>query len=263
MRRMPLAPPQLLSLHIAGLIAVGTILLWAPVSAAPGRQITFVNALFTSTSAVCVTGLVVVDIAKDFSRFGQVVLMLLIQAGGLGYMTISTLVAVALGRRVTMQERLTLQEALNIYTREGLLRFAGTVFKMTLALELAGAAILAVRWASDLGPTEAAFSGLFHSVSAFNNAGFSLFWDNLMGYRGDLTVSLVITTLIICGGLGFLVLSELARIRQRVALSVHTKFTLVITAVLVVGGTLGIFLLERHNPRSLGSLGPGEALLAS
>jgi hypothetical protein len=112
-RRKPLAPQQLLSLHIAGLIAVGTILLWLPVSAAPGRQITLVNALFTSTSAVCVTGLVVVDVAKDLSRFGQVVVMLLIQAGGLGYMTISTLVAVALGRRVTLQERLTLQEALS------------------------------------------------------------------------------------------------------------------------------------------------------
>jgi len=104
---------------------------------------------------------------------------------------------------------------------------------------------------------------LFHAVSAFNNAGFSLFSDNLVRYRGDLTVNLVITTLIICGGLGFLVLSELGRIRQRMALSVHTKFVLVITAVLIVGGTIGFFALECRNPRSLGSLGAGEALLAS
>jgi trk/ktr system potassium uptake protein len=264
MRRKPLAPQQLLALHIAGLIALGTILLWLPVSAAvPGRPLSFVNALFTSASAVCVTGLIVVDTAKDLSRFGQVVVMLLIQAGGLGYMTISTLVAVALGRRVTMQERLTLQEALNINTREGLLRFTGTVFKLTLAFELTGALLLTFRWAAELGPGLAAFAGLFHSVSAFNNAGFSLFSNNLMGYRGDLTVNLVITSLIICGGLGFLVLSELRRIRQRMALSVHTKLALVITAVLIVGGTLGIFALERGNPRSLGSLGAGEALLAS
>ena len=264
MRRKPLAPQQLLALHIVGLITAGTLLLLLPISAAaPGRPLSFVNALFTSTSAVCVTGLIVVDPAKELSRFGQVVVMLLIQAGGLGYMTISTLVAVALGRRVTVQERLTLQEALNIHTREGLLRFTGTVFKMTLALELVGALILAIRWAAELGPAQAAFSGLFHAVSAFNNAGFSLFSDNLVGYRGDLTVNLVITTLIICGGLGFLVLSELGRIRQRMALSVHTKFVLVITAVLLVGGTIGFFALECRNPRSLGSLGAGEALLAS
>ena len=263
MRRKPLAPQQLLALHIAGLIAAGTILLVLPVSAPPGRPLSFVNALFTSTSAVCVTGLIVVDTAKDLSRFGQVVVMLLIQAGGLGYMTISTLVAVALGRRITVQERLTLQEALNIHTREGLLRFAGTVFKLTLALEMLGALILAIRWARELGLGLAAFSGLFHAVTAFNNAGFSLFSDNLMGYRGDLTVNLVITTLIICGGLGFLVLSELGRIGQKMRLSVHTKFALTVTAVLIIGGTAGIFLLERGNPRSLGSLDPGEALLAS
>src|SRR5512139_1300027 len=226
MRRKPLAPQQLLALHIVGLITAGTILLLLPISAAaPGRPLSFVNALFTSTSAVCVTGLIVVDPAKDLSRFGQVVVMLLIQAGGLGYMTISTLVAVALGRRITMQERLTLQEALNIYTREGLLRFTGIVFKMTLALELTGALILAIRWAAELGPGLAAFSGLFHAVSAFNNAGFSLFSDNLMGYRGDLTINLVITTLIIAGGLGFFVLFGLLHLRKKtaVAMSVHTK----------------------------------------
>jgi len=220
-QRRPLSPPQLLALHIGGLIVVGTLLLALPPAAAPGRHITVLDALFTSTSAVCVTGLIVVDTAKDYSLFGQIVVMLLIQAGGLGYMTISTLIAVALGKRVTLQERMTLQEALNIYTREGLLRFAGTVFKFTLVLEFAGAAILAVRWAPEFGLARASYFGLFHAVSAFNNAGFSLFSDNLTGYRGDLTVNLVITTLIICGGLGFLVLSEVARRKRRAIWSVH------------------------------------------
>jgi trk system potassium uptake protein TrkH len=261
--RKPLSPPQLLALHIGGLIAVGTLLLSLPVAAAPGRHVSVLDALFTSTSAVCVTGLIVVDTPKDYSLFGQIVVMLLIQAGGLGYMTISTLIAVALGKRVTLQERLTLQEALNIHTREGLLRFAGTVFRFTLALELAGAAILAARWTPDFGIVQASYFGLFHAVSAFNNAGFALFSDNLMRYRGDLTVNLVITTLIICGGLGFLVLSEAVRLQRRMALSVHTKFALVITAILIAVGTLAIFTLERGNPRSLGSLGTGEALLAS
>jgi trk system potassium uptake protein TrkH len=262
-RRQPLSPPQLLALHLAGLIAAGTLVLSLPLAAAPGRDVSIVDALFTSTSAVCVTGLIVVDTPKDFSVAGQLVILLLIQAGGLGYMTISTLIAVALGRRVTLQERLTLQEALNIHTREGLLRFAASVFRLTLAFELAGAAILAARWAPDMGLARAAYAGLFHAVSAFNNAGFALFSDNLMGFRGDLTVNLVITTLIICGGLGFLVLSELVRVRRGVVLSVHTKFVLAMTALLVAGGTLAIFLLERQNPRSLGPLGAGEALLAS
>ena len=262
-RRKPLSPPQLLALHLAGLIAAGTLLLSLPFAAAPGRHISVLDALFTSTSAVCVTGLIVVDTPKDFSLAGQIVILVLIQAGGLGYMTISTLIAVALGRRVTLQERLTLQEALNIYTREGLLRFAASVFKFTLVLELAGAAILTARWAPEFGLGRAAYAGLFHAVSAFNNAGFALFSDNLMRFRGDLTVNLVVTTLIICGGLGFLVLSEVARLQRRVTLSVHAKFVLAMTAILIAAGTLAIFALERGNPRSLGPLGAGEALLAS
>ncbi len=258
-----LAPPQLLALHIAGLIAAGTVLLALPIAAEPGHHVSIVDAFFTSTSAVCVTGLIVTDTPQAFSLFGEIVLMLLVQAGGLGYMTISTLIAVALGKRVTLQERLTLQEALNVYSREDLVRFAGLVFRFTLVLELAGAAVLSVRLIPDLGVARGVYVSLFHAVSAFNNAGFSLFSDNLVRYRGDLTVNLVITTLIICGGLGFLVLSELVRLRRRARLSVHTKFVLAMTAILVVGGALAIFLLERGNPRTLSPLGTGEALLAS
>lgn len=258
-----LAPPQLLALHIAGLIAAGTVLLALPIAAEPGRHVSLVDAFFTSTSAVCVTGLIVTDTPRVFSLFGEIVLMLLIQAGGLGYMTISTLIAVALGKRVTLQERLTLQEALNVYSREDLVRFAALVFRFTLVLELAGAAVLAVRLIPELGVARGVYVSLFHAVSGFNNAGFSLFSDSLVRYRGDLAVNLVITTLIICGGLGFLVLSELVRLRRRARLSVHTKFVLAMTAILVIGGTLAIFLLERDNPRTLGPLGTGEALLAS
>jgi len=263
MRRPALSPPQLLSLHILALILGGGILLRLPMSAGHTGAVSLLNAVFTSTSAVCVTGLTVIDTPRDLSLFGQVVLMLLIQAGGLGYMTISTVVAVAIGRRVTLQERLTLQEALNVNTREGLLRFARTVFLTTLALELAGALILAVRWRAEFGPARAGFLGLFHAVSAFNNAGFALFSDNLMSYRGDVTVNLVITSLIICGGLGFLVLSELRRLRRGVPLSVHAKLVLAVTAILIVGGTLGIYLIEFRNPRTLGSLGVGEGMLAA
>ncbi|MCX6549508.1 MAG: TrkH family potassium uptake protein [Acidobacteria bacterium] len=265
MRRRSLSPAQMLSLHILGLVTAGGILLSLPISAAGGHVVSVLNAFFTSTSAVCVTGLVVIDTPKDLSFFGQVVLMLLIQFGGLGYMTISTLVMVAFGRRMSLQDRMTLADALNVTSMEGLLRFTGTVAALTLALEGIGALIMGVRFAQDVGWSRGLWFGLFHAVSAFNNAGFALFSDNLMGYRGDLTINLVITTLIICGGLGFFVLSGLLRLRRRssIGMSTHTRLVLVVTGVLLVGGTAAILLLEWSNPKTLGPLGFGEKLLAA
>jgi trk system potassium uptake protein TrkH len=256
------SPAQLLAISIAGLIAVGTVLLSLPISAVSGR-LSLVNALFTSTSAVCVTGLIVVDTARDLSPFGQVIVLLLIQAGGLGYMAITTVVAVALGKQLTVHERLTLQEALNVQSMDGLIRFVLSVFRLTLAFEIAGALVLALWWAGDLGTGRALYFGLFHAVSAFNNAGFSLFSDNLMRYRGDWVVSFVVTTLVICGGIGFVVLTELGRLRETRRLSVHTRLVLVMTAALVGGGTLLLFVIERANPRTLEGAAVGEQLLAA
>lgn len=263
MRRRPLSPAQGLALSFASLIAGGTGLLSLPAASATGRPLPFVDALFTATSAVCVTGLIVVDTPTAFSGLGQVVLLVLIQAGGLGYMTLSTAIVVALGRRLSIRERLALKEALNLDTMEGLVRFALTVLRVTAAFELAGALILAVRWARDLGVAKAAYVGLFHAVSAFNNAGFSLFSTNLMAYRGDPVVTLTIAALVISGGLGFLVVSELGRFRRWALLSVHTRLVLVVTASLLAAGTLAVFVLERGNPATLGPLGPGEAWLAA
>jgi len=257
-----LTPAQLLTVSIAALVAGGTILLRLPVSAAR-EPLSLIDAFFTSTSAVCVTGLIVVDTPTDLSLFGQIVLMLLIQAGGLGYMAITTVVAVALGRQLSVHERMTLQEALNVETMDGLIRFTLTVFKLTLAFELAGAALLAARWVGDLGLPRAAYFGLFHAVSAFNNAGFSLFQDNLVRYRGDLTVNLVVTGLIIAGGLGFVVLSEIGRARRGQRLTIHTRLVLGLSALLIVGGTLLILGIEGHNSRTLGPLSWWDALLAA
>lgn len=258
------SPPRILAFSILGFILSGTILLSLPQAVQPGQRISLIDAFFTSTSAVCVTGLVVVDTPNVFSTFGLIVVMLLIQLGGLGYMTISTVLAAALGRTVTLQERLTLQEGLNAHDLEGLVRFAGTVLKLTLALELSGTVILGLRWWSELGP-RAFWYGLFHSVSAFNNAGFALWSDNLTRWRGDATVNFVITGLIICGGLGFFVLTELLRVRVRhLALSVHTKIVLVATTVLLIGGTAAILALEWTNPRTLGGGWPlSEKVLAA
>jgi trk system potassium uptake protein TrkH len=263
MRRRPLSPAQVLALSFAGLVATGTVLLSLPLASASRTAIPLIDALFTSTSAVCVTGLTVVDTPKAFSGFGQVVLLLLIQAGGLGYMTLSTAIVVALGRRITIRERLALKEALNLDTMEGLVRFALTVLRLTLAFELVGAVLLTARWTGELGFPKAAYVGLFHAVSAFNNAGFSLFSTNLVAYQRDPVVTLTVAGLIICGGLGFLVLAELGRFRRWAFLSVHTKLVLVMTAALLAAGTVAVFALERSNPLTLGPLGTGEAWLAA
>lgn len=241
----------------------GSVLLALPAAAAQGHAISYLDALFTAASAICVTGLIVVDSPTAFSPFGHVVILLLIQIGGLGYMTVSTVLAAAIGRSISLQERLTLQEALNADTMEGLVRFAATVLKLTLAFELAGAAVLALRWWGELGPV-ALWYGLFHSVSAFNNAGFALWSDSLIRWRADLTVNLVMTGLIICGGLGFFVLTELLRLRRsHMRLSVHTKVVLTASGVLLAGGTLAFLTLEANNPRTLAALPYGERVLAA
>ena len=263
MQRRPLSPPQVLAVSFGVLILLGTMLLSLPVSSVSGVGLAPVDALFTSTSAVCVTGLIVVDTSGALSLFGQLVVLALIQAGGLGYMTISTVVAVALGRRMSITDRLALKEALNLDSMEGLVRFALTIFRVTAAFELAGAVLLAWRWWGELGPARAAYAGLFHSVSAFNNAGFSLFPTSLMAYRGDVAVNLTVAGLIICGGIGFLVLTELARFRRWATLSLHTRVVLIATALLLAGGTVAVYALERGNPLTLGPLGAGEAWLAA
>lgn len=262
--RRPLSPSQFLTVTFLAIISVGGVLLSLPFSHAAGRSVGVLDAFFTSVSAVCVTGLITLDTPVDLSTTGQVVVMLLIQAGGLGYMTLSTVLISALGRSVTLQERLNLQEALNAQDMEGLVRFATTVLKLTLAFELTGALVLTLRWWGEYGLGGAAWRGLFHAVSAFNNAGFALWSDNLMSYRGDVTVNLVITLLIIAGGLGFFVWAELLGAhRRQVRLSVHTRLVLLATTLLLVGGTLAFLVLEWSNPRTLATLPFGEKLLAA
>lgn len=248
---------------MAAVVLVGTLLLVTPLASATGVSLGWSAALFTATSAVCVTGLVVVDTPTAFSGVGQAVILLLIQIGGLGYMTLSTLVIVALGRRVSMNEQHSLQESLNLTSRQDILRFAMTVLKVTLVFEGTGAAILAVRWWGSFGPGSL-WLGLFHSVSAFNNAGFSLFSNNLMDWKGDVVVNLTIMALIVSGGIGYLVLTELGRYRQARALSLHTRFVLTLTGILIVGGTVAILVTEGRNPATLGPMGwPGAVLAAA
>lgn len=263
-RRRPLSPSQFLAFSFLAIIVAGGLLLSLPWAAAAGRHVSVIDAFFTAVSAVCVTGLITLDTPVDFSPFGQVLVLLLIQAGGLGYMTLSTVFVSALGRSVSIQERLTLQEALNVQDMEGLVRFAGTVLKLTLTLEGAGALILTLRWWPDMGLGAALWHGTFHAVSAFNNAGFALWSNNLMSWAGDLTVNLVVTALIIAGGLGFFVWAELIGLdRRQVKLSVHTRLVLAATAALLAGGTVAFLTLEWNNPRTLGPMALGDRVLAA
>jgi trk system potassium uptake protein TrkH len=262
MRRRELSPPRLLAIGMAAVILIGTLLLVMPVSAASGQSIGWSAALFTATSAVCVTGLIVVDTPTVFSGFGQAVLLLLIQIGGLGYMTLATFVAAVIGRRVSMSQQMSLQESLNVDSRSRIAGFALTVIKVTLACEAIGALILWARWSQTFGPVDALWLAVFHSVSAFNNAGFSLFTWNLMDFRADWIVNLTIMALIIIGGLGYLVLTDVWNVRRR-QLALHTKFILVLTAVLIVGGAAGVYLVERGNAATLGEVARPDAALAS
>jgi trk system potassium uptake protein TrkH len=258
-----MSPPQLLATGLSLVILVGTLLLVTPLAGVDGVSIGWSAALFTATSAVCVTGLIVVDTPTAFSAFGQAVILVLIQIGGLGYMTLATFISMMIGRRISMDDQASLQESLNLDSRRDVARFALSVVKVTLVFEAAGALILAARWWPEFGAADAAWLGLFHSVSAFNNAGFSLFSNNLMNWRGDLVINLTIMALIIAGGIGYLVLADLARWRSQRRLSMHSRFVIRVSAALIAVGAAGLYLVERGNPLTLGAITRSEATLAA
>ncbi len=259
--RLRLSPAQTIIIGFAALILAGGALLSLPVSSASGRPTPFLTALFTANSATCVTGLVVVDTADHYSAFGQLVIMLLIQLGGFGYMTSWALLALLLGWRIGLRERIILTEAHNLYQMGGVVRFTRRIIVLALAIEAVGAAILALRWEREVPVGRAIYLGIFHSISAFNNAGFDLMggFRSLTTYVADPVISLTIAGLIIIGGLGFSVLLDLRSRR----LTLHSRTVLVTTGTLIAGGALLIWLLEFHNPKTLGGLSlPVQALAA-
>jgi len=267
-KRSPLARPELNPSQtiIAGFAAIilgGALMLSLPAASATGQPVPFLTALFTATSATCVTGLVVVDTATQWSPFGQLIILLLIQLGGLGYMTAATLMAMVLGRRIGLRERIVLQEANNLYTIGGVVRFTRTMVLVTLAIEAAGAILLALRWIPQFGLGRGAYYGIFHAVSAFNNAGFDLMggFRSMTAFAGDLPVNVILAALIIIGGLGFTVLVDLGSRPRRFTL--HAKVVLSTTVALIVAGTLLVLLLEYRNPETLGRLPLGQKVLAA
>jgi trk system potassium uptake protein TrkH len=255
-----------LAISFAGAILIGTLLLMLPFCSA-SDSLSFVDALFTSTSAICVTGLIVVDTATRFTLGGQIVILILIQLGGLGIMTFSTMVLLAAGRSITIHDRILVREGYHPGSPHSFKTLIKNIFVFTAIIEGAGFVSLSIRFLRDHPWPRALFSGLFHSISGFCNAGFSVYSNNLMDFRGDVFVNLVMSGLIIFGGLGFLVIGETIKAigglwrGAKFRLSLHSKMVLVSTAVLIFGSFFIFLALEKN--QALRSFSWKDKILAS
>ncbi|MEC0129436.1 MULTISPECIES: TrkH family potassium uptake protein [Paenibacillus] len=262
---LKLSPPQILVLGFASIILIGALLLMLPISSTSGNSVEFIDALFTSTSATCVTGLVVLDTGTSFTIFGKTVIMILIQIGGLGFMTMATLFSLVLKRKISLRDRLILQEAMNQGSMEGIVRLIRRVLIYSLVIEGCAALLLSIRWAFDMPLGKAIYYGIFHAVSMFNNAGFDIFGDfrSLTDYVYDPLVNIIVMFLIVSGGIGFIVMSDLVEFRVTRRLSLHSKVVLSTSTGLILIGALVIFIFEFTNTRTLGSLNFGGKILSA
>lgn len=264
-----LTPARIVVLGFASLIFLGAVLLWMPVSSRDKETLRFLDALFTATSAVCVTGLVVVDTGTWFSPFGQGVVISLIQIGGVGFMVMPILLSMGLRKKIGLKERLLIQESYNQLSLAGLVRLIRNVVIVTLSFEAFGGLLLTLRFARDFPLGQAVVYGLFHAVSAFCNAGFDLFghvfgpFSSLTAYASDWVVNGVVMGLIVAGGLGFPVLAELLRYRRMRKLSLHTKLVIFLTVTLIGIGMLLIMAMEFRNSETVGDLSPGGKMLGA
>ncbi|WP_404448958.1 TrkH family potassium uptake protein [Sutcliffiella horikoshii] len=256
-----LNPPQLLILVFVFFGLLGTLLLKLPVSTT--ESISLVDALFTATSAMTVTGLGVVNTGTVFTLFGQIVILFLIQVGGIGIMTFAVLIFIMLGKKIGFQERLLLQQALNQTSIGGIILLVKRIIIFSFLIEGIAVLLLSYRWIPEYGWWDGFYYSVFHSISAFNNAGFSIWPDSLMQYVGDPVVNIVISFLFIIGGIGFTVLTDLWYTKEFRKLTLHTKIMLF--------GTLGInllamfifFVLEYFNPDTIGNFSLINKLWAS
>jgi trk system potassium uptake protein TrkH len=243
------SPPRILVSGFALIILLGGLLLSLPFASANGTSLNYLDAVFTATSATCVTGLVVVDTGTYFSVAGQVIIIVLIQVGGIGFMTMATLFALVLRKRISLRERLILQEAMNQQSMEGIVRLIRRVIIYSLTIEIVAALLFTLRFTFDMPLGRAAYLGVFHAVSFFNNAGFDLFGEyrSLTGYVDDPLVNIVSMALIILGGLGFVVMADLLDFKKNRRLSLHSKVVLSMTGFLIVFGAVVIFIFEYSN----------------
>lgn len=262
------SPAQIILIGFFGFILFGAILLNLPISTSSGQSIGFLNALFTSTSAVCVTGLSVIEVGVVLSPFGQVVLLLLIQIGGLGFMITASFIFMLIGKRITLKERMVLQESLNETSLSGIVRMARNILLVTLVIESIGILLLMTRFVPDFGIAKGLWFSVFHAISAFCNAGFDLLGlgNSLASYVNDPIVNFTIMGLIITGGIGFFIILEVFQRlthRQRHKFSTHTKIVLITTAALIAAGFLIFFTVEYNNPKTLGPLPIGGKIMSA
>ncbi|MCD2451279.1 TrkH family potassium uptake protein [Methylicorpusculum oleiharenae] len=255
------SPPAILMIGYLTLILLGAGLL--KLDMATVSSITWLDALFTATSAVTVTGLVVVDTGTGFSVFGQVVIALLIQAGGLGFMTFSILTILNLGKRLGVRHQLVALEALNQTSFNSIKDVSKAVIVFSLAIEAIGFLLLVFCWVDEYSFSKAAYHAFFYTISAFNNAGFALSADGLTAYQGDIPVNLIITALFIIGGIGFVVLQDVWKKCGWKKLQVYTKVMISSTVMLNLLAWLLVWLFERKNPATIGGFSLSDQLTAS
>jgi len=248
--RRPVRPERVLALGFLTIILLGALLLSLPVCAEDSRSIGLRKSLFTATSAVCVTGLTLIDAGTQLSAFGQIVLLALIQVGGLGFMSFATVIMAALGRRISLRGRMLLRDSMNQTSLRGMVRMSLSFFGMAMVIEIAGALLLMIRLVPLYGVKNGVWYSFFTAISAFCNAGFDVFggWRSLTHLQGEPVVLLTVSVLIILGGLGFAVILECVHHRFRFQkLSVHAKMVLITTGILLAAGTILILLLESGN----------------
>ncbi|MDI6860509.1 MAG: TrkH family potassium uptake protein [Caldisericia bacterium] len=247
------------------IILIGAILLIFPFSSKGKNWTNPIDALFTATSATCVTGLVVLDTGNYYSTIGQIIILLLIQIGGLSYMTIFTFLSLLLGRKIPLLDRILLKESISFFSIGGIIKLARRILYVVLIFEGTGAVILANVFAKDYPFPKSIFYGLFHSISAFCNAGFDLIggFRSFTIYRGNLLLNITIILLIVFGGIGFGVISELIDFPKSKKLSTHAKLVLLTTIILIVLGAILFYLFEISNPRTLKFYSIKERILSS
>lgn len=273
-----LGPSQILVIGFLVVILIATILLMLPISSQSGESTSLIDALFTSTSAVCVTGLVVVNTLEHWSLFGKIVILLCIQIGGLGFMSLVSMIYIVIGRKITLKNRLLMQEALNFNTTAGIVRFTKMIVQLTILVEGLGALLLSFVFIPEFGFLKGIGYAIFHAISAFCNAGFDLIGGNsLTPYVGNGIINFTIMSLIVCGGLGFTVWIDTynaIKLKREAAehftwkqafykMSLHSKLVWVLTIVLIVGGFFFFFIVEYTNPATLGDLTFKEKIYAA
>ena len=263
---MKLSPTQIIAVTFALIILAGAALLSLPISARSGQSVGFRPALFTATSATCVTGLILGDTWTLWSGFGQAVIITLIEIGGLGFMSVASLVIFALRKKIGLKERMVIAQALSVNEMESVVRLQKWVLFGSLIIQFTGAAILFLRFLPQYGAKQAAIWGVFHAISAFCNAGFDILGKiapgtSIMVFNNDPVVLITLMGLIVVGGLGFFVWEEVVTVRSFKKFSAYTKLVLIVSAVLIVGGAVLYGLLEWNNPGTLGQMPAWQKVL--